>query len=395
MRRTERIESLDSLRGIASFIVVIFHCMLSFPIFYYANYKYEYKNSFIEFLTVTPLHTLWAGKEAVLLFFVLSGFVLSVPFFNSNKLPNYGVYLVRRFFRIYIPYIVIMMASVVLVELFSSYKDIQGLSSTYNNRWEHGVSLKSIVAYFLMLDSDTANVNGVVWTLYHEMRISIIFPFFIAILIRFKAVKGLLISLGLTFVLFTSLNGITIILGENSIAGILNGFKESVYYCTFFIFGATLCKYREKLNALKSLSQIYTLLLFSLSLVLINCRWINQIFSVQSSIIEDFVSVIGILLLFAIVLTSKGFSKFLTKKPLIWLGGISYSLYLIHIPVLMLTTIFIGKLIPLEIAFILVPFISLPVAHITHKYIEVPANTLGKKFSNSINVRLFNKKIAS
>lgn len=72
----KRIESLDSLRGIAAFVVIIFHCLLSFHIFYDANYNFEFDNWLVELFTVTPLHTLWAGKEAVLLFFVSSGFVL-------------------------------------------------------------------------------------------------------------------------------------------------------------------------------------------------------------------------------------------------------------------------------------------------------------------------------
>lgn len=126
-----RIESLDSLRGIAAFIVVIFHCLLSFTLFYEANYDYKFTNWLVEIFTVTPLHTLWAGKEAVLLFFVLSGFVLMLPFTN-NKQPNYPSYLIKRICRIYIPYIIVMFMSVILTQIFWKY-NLDGMSPTYND----------------------------------------------------------------------------------------------------------------------------------------------------------------------------------------------------------------------------------------------------------------------
>ncbi|WP_419884826.1 acyltransferase family protein [Paenibacillus sp. B-A-8] len=394
MNHTNRIESLDALRGISSLIVVIFHCLLSFNIFYYANYHLEFSNTFVEILTISPLHTFWAGNEAVLLFFVLSGFVLTIPFMGDRP-PIYHVYIVRRFFRIYMPYIVVMILSVVLVTLFAGVKDVDGLSSTYENRWDHAVSLKAIVAYFLMLDTDTANVNGVVWSLFHEMRISIVFPLFLVIILKYRFIKALLISLCLNLAFYLALHLASTMLGDNSITGIMGGFKDSVYYCTFFIFGAFLSKYRENLSSLKTMSNIKKLGLICLALILINCRWIYPVFNVQNKILQDFVSVLGILLLFVFILTSGTTSKFLTKKPLLWLGKVSYSLYLIHIPVMMLTTIFLGKIMPIEIAFIFVPILSLPVAHFTHKYIEVPSNALGKKAVSIMHSSVFSKKVVA
>ncbi|PGK22483.1 hypothetical protein CN902_26640 [Priestia megaterium] len=128
-----RIDSLISIRGIASLVVAIFHCLLSFMFFYKANYFNEFSNDTIALFTLSPLHTIWAGKEAVFLFFILSGFVLSIPFYKGEA-PKYRVYIVRRFFRIYIPHIVIIATSVFLVIFFLNYKNVHGLSSTYNNR---------------------------------------------------------------------------------------------------------------------------------------------------------------------------------------------------------------------------------------------------------------------
>ncbi|MGG1486493.1 acyltransferase [Peribacillus castrilensis] len=387
-----RIDSLDSLRGIAAMIVVIFHCLLSFNILYEANYFNNFNNEFLRYFTITPLHTIWAGKEAVLLFFVLSGFVLAIPYYTGRNQP-YSSYIVRRFFRIYIPYIVIMMLSVVLVLLFSDFNDVRGLSDTYDNRWNHDVSFKAIFSYFLMLDYDTANVNGVVWTLFHEMRISFIFPLFVAIISRFNLIKALVFSLGLNIAIFLSLDVLMIILGDNIFTSIIPSFKSSLYYCTFFILGAVLSKYRNELTKVNSYHPALKFLLFILSLILINCRWVTVLLGINNDKLADLVSVTGILLLFAVVLTSNLSKTILTKKPLLWLGKVSFSLYLIHIPVLMMTTIFLSKLMPIEFAFLLVPLICLPIAHLTYNYVEVLANNWGKSVSKIVGEKLKSVKI--
>jgi peptidoglycan/LPS O-acetylase OafA/YrhL len=383
---SNRIESLDSLRGIASLIVVIFHCLLSYNLFYNAHYFNDFANDFLEFFTLSPLRLAWAGKEAVLLFFVLSGFVLSIPF-QSGIAPKYGEYVVRRFFRIYLPYIIVMLISVLLVTMFAGYKDIEGFSQVYENRWAHSISLRDIIAYIIMYDINTSNnVNGVVWTLYHEMRISLIFPVFLFLINKLKFGKALTLSLVVNFIFYIFLGTASNM--SNAISGTISTlfmqFQESIFYCTFFIFGAILSKYRSNLTILNDIGALSRITLWVLTVILINNRWLDVVFNIKSSQLEDFVSMIGILLLFTLVLTSNKANQLLTKKPLLWLGQVSFSLYLIHIPVLMLTTIFLSKLMPLELTFILVPFICLPIAHYTHKYIEIPSNKWGRLISKKI-----------
>lgn len=61
-----RFNEFDSLRGLAAVSVVLCHLL---PL---GNY------TLINTLDKTPFHLLWAGHEAVILFFILSGFVLSL-----------------------------------------------------------------------------------------------------------------------------------------------------------------------------------------------------------------------------------------------------------------------------------------------------------------------------
>ena len=92
-RITARITALDSLRGLAALIVVFHHIDNTLdldgsnktlgPIFHHS-----------------PLRLLIDGRCAVMLFFVLSGFALSI---SIGKNFNYWNYLIKRICRLMIP----------------------------------------------------------------------------------------------------------------------------------------------------------------------------------------------------------------------------------------------------------------------------------------------------
>jgi uncharacterized membrane protein len=73
-----RVRSLDGLRGVAALIVVVHHALLTSPTLARVNYGAVpgSVHGFLWWMTYTPLHLIWAGPEAVFVFFVLSGFVL-------------------------------------------------------------------------------------------------------------------------------------------------------------------------------------------------------------------------------------------------------------------------------------------------------------------------------
>src|SRR5882724_8888930 len=96
MLRGDRDEALDGLRAIAALMVVFFHCGVEFrlPPF------------------VIP------GYSGVHLFFVLSGYLISRPFWarllNGQPLPSWRTYAVRRFVRIYPTYFVALIVFVAM-----------------------------------------------------------------------------------------------------------------------------------------------------------------------------------------------------------------------------------------------------------------------------------------
>jgi len=75
-----RIKGLDSIRFLLAFTVLVGHMGLQFPDFSKLNNVY-----IINFLKLFGL--IFNGPAAVIIFFILSGFVIHYPFVvNNNKL---------------------------------------------------------------------------------------------------------------------------------------------------------------------------------------------------------------------------------------------------------------------------------------------------------------------
>src|SRR3974377_2404311 len=92
--KSGRIAHLDSLRGLAALIVVFHHCLVTFPMFW-SVYQRPATTTLMRVLGNTPLPLPWGGPEFVLVFFTLSGFVLSLPFWSGKGL-TYDQFAVRR-----------------------------------------------------------------------------------------------------------------------------------------------------------------------------------------------------------------------------------------------------------------------------------------------------------
>lgn len=390
MQSSSRIHSLDSLRGISALIVVVFHSLISLPTFYTAYYKREYSNVFVKVFTETPLHTLWAGPEVVLLFFILSGYVLSLPYLKYDGI-SYKGYVIKRFFRIYIPYLAIMLIYLIIFILLSDYRDITSLTDTFNARWDHPVTLKAFFSYVFMLGYDMTNINGVTWSLVHEMRISIIFPLIIYMVKRLKLFQALICDLGISLILYVLTRSFSARFQGEVTPIFITSLSDTFYYCTFFVFGAVLAKYTKNIKSvLQQQKALVKLLLLALAILLINFEWtFNSLYKyitkgssvIRSSLAGEWIIALGVLILFSTVLSSVKLEWILSRRFPMWLGRMSYSLYLVHVLVIMLSARYLSLLVPLELTVVLPIILVLPVASLSYRFIELPSMNLGKRLA--------------
>ena len=105
LKKTARVTSLDGLRGLAAVVVLVHHALLTAPVLasaYYGGSVSDASDPVSWALTYTPLHLIWAGTEAVYLFFVLSGVVLTFPVLRSRSF-SWLAYYPSRLLRLYGP----------------------------------------------------------------------------------------------------------------------------------------------------------------------------------------------------------------------------------------------------------------------------------------------------
>lgn len=125
------IKQLDGIRGFAAIYVVMYHFIISSQISV---------NKFI--------HLLFSfGQEAVMLFFVLSGFVIYLSVYQITKL-QFQYYWIRRFRRIYFPFTIAIILSIII--------------AWWNGNLEKNFAWDNLVGNFLMLQ-DYAETKPGTW----------------------------------------------------------------------------------------------------------------------------------------------------------------------------------------------------------------------------------------
>lgn len=103
MKEKQHFNSLDGLRGLAALSVVFFHYAILFvPVL--VGFSLAHSHVQLTRLAVaSPLELPFAGNFAVCIFFVLSGFVLSLRFFQTRDNSVLASSASRRLFRLMIP----------------------------------------------------------------------------------------------------------------------------------------------------------------------------------------------------------------------------------------------------------------------------------------------------
>jgi peptidoglycan/LPS O-acetylase OafA/YrhL len=186
MKEAGRMPELDSVRGIAAMLVVLGHLS--------TIWMHE-EGRLYPTISYALHQCLLGGNEAVILFFVLSGFVLALPAVDGRP-QSYPVFAVRRIFRIYVPYIVALVGSV-FGEYFLHGTVTQ--SVWFHQFWNEPVDWKVVLQHILFLGRyDTNQFDPPILSLVHEMRVSLIFPFLCAVTLKLKNLRGLALAAFMT-----------------------------------------------------------------------------------------------------------------------------------------------------------------------------------------------------
>lgn len=381
-----RLESLDGLRGIAALVVVFAHAMLMQPFFWALHYgPHDEQRSQIETLIAdSPIRLLWGGDNAVILFFVLSGFVLALPWTNGRQLP-YGSYLISRFCRIYLPYLVAMIISLVLAVTIGGAK-IPGASDWVNlYAWANNYYWLDIPSLLLMLGNDYSTwLNNPTWSLVWEMRVSLLFPLLVISVIRWRMAGVVAVAVGLWVALTVS----QAIAGANPAETAMLGRPHlTFYYAAFFLMGVVLAYYRDVLTRLGSMgSGDVSIIMLVVGLWIWFTNW---------SIQPEFMKGAGAALIIIASISVGVPRKLLTTVPVQWLGRVSYSLYLVHVPVLLVAEYSLFQYLPHSTIVLIAIPTALVIAELFYRLVEGPTHRLGRYLVKRKSARAGNQKSAA
>lgn len=365
-----RIKSLDSIRGIAALVVLLGHCYLTYPETLRANGHPLSASSWAEpwvWMRYTPLRLLVDGQAAVLAFFVLSGFVLSLPYLHDTQ-PAYPRYVAKRYCRIYLPFAIAILCSAVLYHLVQP-APIPSLSIWFNDdSWSRPVNFRAILVHLAMtgLPQDRF-LDNPMWSLVHELRISIIFPALLLIV-----ASGPRRALVLAAVIYAVSVLALLRLGEASAIGTL---LATAKFILFFVVGIALAMHVDTwLPVVARLPPRAKLVLWLVSAAAF-------LWPATLTPWFEFVWGVGATILIALSLASAMASRILLFRPLVWLGRVSYSLYLVHLLVLLTAVHLLYGLLPLWLIIAGVVPASLVCAEIMYRAVEVPSIRMGQWFA--------------
>ncbi|WP_434698330.1 acyltransferase family protein [Pseudomonas sp. D1-1] len=144
----DRNSSLDSLRFLAALCVAVAHCLTAFSTQpYHAQTWSMIDFSNVEGVLARAIQLVFNAHSAVIVFFVLSGFVLTLSLkriTSTNYLEEFSVFVVRRIYRIF-PALIF---SLIILGYIISYPS------------------QKLVQNMLLMDT---SINSVAWTLKVEL----------------------------------------------------------------------------------------------------------------------------------------------------------------------------------------------------------------------------------
>ena len=349
---------LDSIRALAALYVVMHHAVLQY-------YFFEKNPGTLK--EKVMLRLFWDGHLSVNMFIVLSGFSLMLAVTRNNHILKGGSFnfFKRRAIRIIPPYYVAViisffLAKTLLTDMSVGVWDIS-IPVNYTDFYTH---LLMVHDFFV---ANGSKINYALWSISVEFRLYLFFPFLIWIWRK----KGAWAVLTTSFILLIAFS-IVLIVGKAFYPGINLENSGVTPYIVLFGMGmiASDIAFSNEIYAVKikkffsklSTPSLIVAFIVSITFYKIIPAIIDR--SLPPSEGNEFVLqeikdiLFGLMsatfLLICVTPTkstaeSKWFFKVLNWRPLVFLGMFSYSLYLIHPPLLRLLSKYVFSIMPVSL----------------------------------------------
>jgi peptidoglycan/LPS O-acetylase OafA/YrhL len=170
MKSSNRIEFLDYVRGIAILSVFLFHSLQEsfyFSTLPWYGWLHNYSHVPKTFLALLPASFGWAG---VSVFFVVSGFCIHLSFHKQGR--EWRSFFIRRFFRIYPPYFFALLLFAAIFSMTTLGFELG--SFPRNSEWRQLFAHLFLVHNFDPVSYSTINTSF--WTIAVEAQLYLLYP---------------------------------------------------------------------------------------------------------------------------------------------------------------------------------------------------------------------------
>jgi peptidoglycan/LPS O-acetylase OafA/YrhL len=324
MADNNHISSLDGLRGIAAFIVVVSHVASLIP-------------------AIGPLPGAQLGEQGVAIFFALSGFLMAY-LYGGKALTRQAAldYLVHRFARIYPVYLF----AVAVAALLSSWPGLNYIDTL--------VGTREVARHILLLGS-----KGVFWSIPPEIQFYLFFLLLWRCFAQPHKSQTLVAIIATLFVIDAMLDfpGPGIVL---------------ISKLPYFLFGALAGRMRA-LEGRRNGHAVLAVGIAALSLLVLFIP--SRVFGffpyghfwgLKSALASA-------VIVYLVAGENAASAKVLAAPPLLFIGKISFSLYLLHVPVVFFVNRLLSAVLPPVIVVALSLLASIAVAWLSYRLIEGPS----------------------
>ena len=361
----QHVESITILRGLAALGVVIFHVR----IFLWTGWS-SIRNNPDQFSIFDRLVS-WLSLpapilgEGVLLFFVLSGFCVHYPQAGLNTSMNLRKYVIRRFFRIYPPFVVAVAISLLAVQYFP-------WTSPKAEPWMANLFL--VHNYLPSINSQISS-NMALWSIPTEVEFYLAYPLLLLLWRKWGPTQSMF--------LFGTFSLVAVGLYYQGLDGMV--FCAFTFYILWWA-GALLAELHATSKLPRPGGTIVLMGLAMLGTGTIVLRQGEELVMVQRFLFGGFF--VLLVWWFIVHKPIPSASNSIIAKMLVHLGNISFSLYLIHYPLLQVCGLEWekhndGK--PPSNFLIPVAFCGLAIAaaQVFYILVEKPSHKLARRLANS------------
>lgn len=386
--RGRKIFYLEGIRGLAAFLVCIHHFLLAYyPALFTGNVLQTHTNSLEINFYHSPFIFLINGRLFVYIFFILSGFVLSKKTFFQPDIKYLNSAFARRYPRLYIPVFVALVIAYLCIRLHLNHNiEVGKVTKSLWLETHHGdpslVRFLASLIYKAMFFRDDHYLT-VLWTISIEFYGSLLVFGTMALTGMLRNSYFFLIVIFLIFLVSLKFEYCAFVLGMvlNYFATyqITNGFYKRLLVMVLIVGGLFLGGFPNiYITATPSLNgTIYEFLNYAKIIKyggLLNC--------------------IGAFCLISAVFQSNLLQRFFSHRVLSFLGNISFSLYLIHIIILLSFSTILFQFLSASLDYNLSALIVLGLSFILLIALSFVMTIYVDKKSLSISSKLYNKYFA-